>query len=119
MNHQALNVLGFEYKAEPKGPPPLPIKYKSLPPQKTAIIGPFTDVETRKKYTEVITAQLLMQVPDPMLRDFQFDRLSKVEQAKYLEEARRIEEEQIAMASVLSQGEHQREQCSGSAENVG
>ena len=79
---QALNVLGLEYKAESKRPPPLPIKYKSHPPQKTAIIGPFTDVETRKKYTEVITAQLLMQVPDPTqrvpIRPTQQGRASKV-----------------------------------------
>ena len=46
-----------------------------------------------------------MKLPDPMLRDFHFDRLSEAEPAKYLEEARRIEEEQLHMASVMSQEE--------------
>ena len=46
-----------------------------------------------------------MKLPDPMLRDFHFDRLSETEQAKYPEEARRIEEEQLHMASVMSQEE--------------
>ena len=51
-----------------------------------------------------------MQLLDPMLRDFHFDRFSEIEQAKYIEEAKRIEEEQLHMASVISQekeGEHQ------------
>ena len=46
-----------------------------------------------------------MKLLDPMLRDFHFDRLSEAEQAKYLEEARTIEEEQLQMASVMSQEE--------------
>ena len=76
---QAFNVLGSEYKDGPKGLLPCPINYKSPPPQKTTFIGPFTDVEARKTYADVISAHLLRQAPDPTLRNF-LDRLSEVEQ---------------------------------------
>ena len=55
-----------------------------------------------KKYAEVISAHLLMQIADPTLKDFQFDKLSEDEKVKYLEEARRIEEEQFFVATIFS-----------------
>ena len=98
---QAFNVLGSEHKDGPKGQPPCPINYKSPPPRKTTFIGPLIDVEARKKYAEVISAHLLRQAPDPTLMNF-LDQLSEVEQAKFIEEARRIEEEQILVATVFN-----------------
>ena len=58
-------------------------------------------MEARKKYAEVISAHLLRQAPDPTLMNF-LDQLSEVEQAKFIEEARRIEEEQILVATVFN-----------------
>ena len=57
-------------------------------------------MEARKKYAEVISAHLLRQAPDPTLMNF-LDQLSEVEQAKFIEEATRIEEEQILVATVF------------------
>ena len=99
---EAYSVLGHEYKPSPTGPQPNQTKmYKAPPLQRATLIGPLTDQEAKKKYAEVISAQLLMQILDPMLKDFNFDKLSEVEKVKYLEEARRIEEEQFLVATIL------------------
>ena len=57
--------------------------------RKRIFAGSLSDEEARSKYREVISAQLLMKLPDPMLRNFHFDQLSDAEQAKYLEEAKK------------------------------
>ena len=66
---QAFKVLELESKTCQTGPPPNP-----------TAAHPVRIQDARKKYGEVIAAKLLMQTPDPDLKDIEFDKLSPTEQ---------------------------------------
>ena len=96
-------MLGREHARFPKGLALEPHRHKA-PPLQNKIFA-LSDKEVRSKYREVIAARLLMKPLDPMLKNFQFDQLSAAEQAKYDEEASKIEEEQLQMGVAMSEEE--------------
>ena len=73
---QAFKVLEVEKTCQ-TGPPPNPTAtYKAPPAQRIMAPHPASTQDTVKKYGEVIAAKLLMQIPDPNLKDIEFDKLS-------------------------------------------
>ena len=106
----------------PKAPPPQPLqmntewrsqghevephKYKAPPPEPRwmtpADIAALTDDEVRGKYRQVILDHLQRVPPNPLLRNFQYGHLSKVEKIKYDEEREKIEAEQLLLAKAIS-----------------
>ena len=99
---QDMEAVGGEYARIPKGLGLEPHRHKAPPPQPRKKMLVFIDEEVRSMYQQVIVAHFLTMPPDPSLKNFQYAQLSVEENAKYDEEARKVEAEHLQTAAAVS-----------------